>query len=275
MMNAAKPFRLMMGRAAPGPKRAIIQPVADSYTPQNHFRRLFIMAKFDFTANTITCAGRTFPVKFSVTPSGTVFVFVTMPDRHEPARVKFTPKDEAYTAALAAARGELSGEYSQPEEAAPVEGEQPAAEPAPVEIEQPAPVEAAPAEIEQPAAEAAPADDRPEIISSPAEAAPAEIEQPAAGPAPAEIEQPAPRPVPEKTFIGETITGKGWRILFDGETQRTRVLFDAAPTDAARAAVEKAGFYFSAGMNSFNKKLTFKAHRAAVALSGELAALYA
>ena len=32
------------------------------------------MSKFDFTANTITCAGRTFPVKYSVTPSGSVMV---------------------------------------------------------------------------------------------------------------------------------------------------------------------------------------------------------
>ena len=214
------------------------------------------MAKFDFTNDTITCAGRTFPVKFSVTPSGSVMVFVTMPDRSEPARVRFTPGDEAYPAALAAAKGELSGEFTQPED------------PAPVEIEQPAPVEAAPAEE--------PAEERPEIISSPVEAAPVEIEQPApVEAAPVAIEQPTPRAIPEKTFIGETINGKGWRILFDGEAQRTRVCFDAAPTDAARAAVEKAGFYFSAALNSYNKKLTFKAHRAAVALSGELAALYA
>ncbi len=194
------------------------------------------MAKFDFTANTITCAGRTFPVKYSVTPSGSVMVFVTMPDSDKPARVRFTPKDEAYPAALAAAKGELSGVYEQPEE---------------------------------------PAEERPEIISSPVEAAPVEIEQPAEEAAPVEIEQPTPRTIPEKTFIGETITGKGWRILFDGEAQRTRVCFDAAPTDAARAAVEKAGFYFSAALNSYNKKLTFKAHRAAVALSGELSAIYA
>lgn len=186
------------------------------------------MAKFDFTANTITCAGRTFPVKYSVTPSGSVMVFVTMPDSDKPARVRFTPKDEAYPAALAAAKGELSGVYEQPET--------PAEEPAPVEIKQPAEIEQA---------------------------------------APVETEQPTPRPVPEKTFIGETISGKGWRILFDAETQRTRVCFDAAPSDAARAVVEKAGFYFSAALNSWNKKLTFKAHRAAVALSGELAALYA
>ena len=208
------------------------------------------MAKFDFTANTMTCAGRVFPVKFSVTPSGSVMVFVTMPDSDKPARVRFTPKDEAYPAALAAAKGELSGVYEQPEE------------PAPVEIEQPAPIEAAPVEE--------PAEERPEIISRPVE-----IEQPAEEAAPVEIEQPTPRAIPEKTFIGETITGKGWRILFDGEAQRTRVCFDAAPTDAARAAVEKAGFYFSVALNSYNKKLTFKAHRAAVVLSGELAALYA
>lgn len=42
MMNAAQPFRLMMGRAAPGPKRANNEPVADSYTtPQNHLKRSF------------------------------------------------------------------------------------------------------------------------------------------------------------------------------------------------------------------------------------------
>ncbi len=237
------------------------------------------MAKFDFTNDTITCAGRTFPVKFSVTPSGSVMVFVTMPDRSEPARVRFTPGDEAYPAALAAAKGELSGEFTQPEEPATVE-------PAPVAIEESAPVEAAPVEE--------PAEERPEIISNPVEAetptaepvpvleeqepaAPVETETPTAEPVPAAVpvEQATPRTIPEKTFIGETITGKGWRILFDGEAQRTRVCFDAAPTDAARAAVEKAGFYFSAALNSYNKKLTFKAHRAAVALSGDLAALYA
>ena len=183
------------------------------------------MAKFEFTADSITCAGRKFPAKYSVTPSGAVMVFVTMPDADKPARVRFTPSEEAYPAALAAAKGET---------------------PAPAEIEQHA-----------------------------EEAAPVEIEQPAEEPAPAEIEQPTPRTMPEKTFIGTAITGKGWRILFDADTQRTRVCFDAEPSAAARAAVEKAGFYFSAALNSYNKKLTFKAHRAAVALSGELAAICA
>ncbi len=114
---------------------------------------------------------------------------------------------------------------------------------------------------------------------------PAPIEAPTAEPVQetAPIEEPAadrdPKqtrdPVPEKSFIGDSIQGKGWKILFDGETSRTRVIFDKTPSKAARAAVEKAGFYFSAAMNSWNKKLTFKAYRAAQALSGELQAIRA
>lgn len=77
-------------------------------------------------------------------------------------------------------------------------------------------------------------------------------------------------PVPEKTFIGQVIQGNGWKICFDGITERTRVIFSADPTDAARAAVENAGFYYSPNMNSWNKKLTFKAYRAAQKLAQEL-----
>ena len=120
--------------------------------------------------------------------------------------------------------------------------------------------------------------------SIPADAAPVAEEQPEAADDPAPVqqtEQPAddPKkargPVPEKSFIGESIEGNGWKILFDGKESRTRVFFDGKPTDAARAALEKAGFYFSAAMGSWNKKLTFKAYRAAQALSAELNALYA
>ena len=38
MRNAAHPFRLMMGRAAPGPKRAIKRPSRIAETPANHFK---------------------------------------------------------------------------------------------------------------------------------------------------------------------------------------------------------------------------------------------
>ncbi len=57
----------------------------------------------------------------------------------------------------------------------------------------------------------------------------------------APVHQDVPSTAGSKDFIGTTITGHGWRILFDAETSRTRVMFDAAPTDAARAAVENAG----------------------------------
>lgn len=77
-------------------------------------------------------------------------------------------------------------------------------------------------------------------------------------------------PVPEKNFIGTTITGKGWRIFFDPEEERTRVIFEKVPTKEVREIVKAAGFYWAPNMGSWNKKLTFKAYRAAVALAGEL-----
>lgn len=97
---------------------------------------------------------------------------------------------------------------------------------------------------------------------------------------PAQADEPAPEshkpnePVADLDFVGETITGNGWKILFDGETDRTRVMFDTEPTDAALAAVEDAGFYYSQNMNSYNKKLTKKAHRAALTLADRLRELY-
>ncbi len=185
------------------------------------------MNDFIFTFDSMTCKGKSFPAGYSVTPSGSVLVFVQQ-DNGEKTRIRFNPDHPYYSAALAAAKAvKTAGERSET-------------------ISEPAPI-------------TAPAPEKP-------------AEQPAA---PAKAEQPADGkqtrgPVPEKTFIGQIIEGKGWRILFDGETGRTRVIFDAAPSDAARAAVEKAGFYFSAVMNSWNKKLTFKAYRAAQALSVEL-----
>ena len=80
-------------------------------------------------------------------------------------------------------------------------------------------------------------------------------------------------PVPEKAFVGTTLKGKGWKILFDGDHARTRVIFTRKPSKAAREAVEKAGFYWSPVMESWNKKLTHKAFRAAQALALELRAV--
>ena len=76
--------------------------------------------------------------------------------------------------------------------------------------------------------------------------------------------------VPEKTFIGQTLQGNGWKIYFDGIQNRTRVIFSVNPSAKAIKAVENAGFYYSSKMNSWNKKLTFKAYRAAQKLAQEL-----
>lgn len=81
-------------------------------------------------------------------------------------------------------------------------------------------------------------------------------------------------PIPEKTFIGQTIVGNGWRIFFDGELSRTRVIISGEPTPVVKALVEESGFYYSGKMNSWNKKLTFKAYRAAQKLAIELNKIY-
>lgn len=77
-------------------------------------------------------------------------------------------------------------------------------------------------------------------------------------------------PIPEKSFIGETIRGAGWLVLFDKAVNRTRIIFDKAPEGAVLEALENAGFYYSKAMGSWNKKLTFKAYRAAQKLAAEL-----
>jgi len=76
--------------------------------------------------------------------------------------------------------------------------------------------------------------------------------------------------VPEKTFIGTSISGHGYSIVFDGGCNRTRVIVTDDVKEKARPIIEKAGFYYSAALDSWNKKLTFRAYRAAQALAAEL-----
>lgn len=231
------------------------------------------MKKFTFTRNTISANGKTFPADYSITPAGTVFVFVDTgaPER---TRVRFNPDHEEYAAARAAAL-DARNASERPENIS---------SPAAVPTIRPADVQ--PATV--PEGYAPTTIDGTIIAVSKTEdiTAPAAVQQPAAAPVeqPAAVQDPeetpadgkqARGPVPEKTFVGDSISGNGWKIIFDGATSRTRVIFDSKPTDAARAALDKAGFFFSASMNSWNKKLTFKAYRAAQALSGELSALYA
>lgn len=193
------------------------------------------MTKFTFTADSFTCNGKTYPARYEAADGGAVFVYTAAEDT---AGKEIRIRFDESHPDFKALQAVLNPEAS-PAEDAPQPAEETEAEDAPQPVEETA----------------------------------APVEAPAADPQPVEAAQ--PRQIPEKTFIGESITGKGWKIFFDGHAARTRVIFENTPTDAARAAVEKAGFYFSAAMDSWNKKLTFKAYRAAQALAGELSALYA
>lgn len=122
------------------------------------------------------------------------------------------------------------------------------------------------AETETPKAEPAP-------VEAPKAQAPAPVQDAPKAQAPAPTQDAAQAVC--KAWIGSTITGKGWRIVFDGDAQRTRVIFDAKPTAAQAAAVDAARFYYSPSMGSYNKHLTCKAYKAAQALAQTLAGLAA
>ena len=244
---------------------------------------------WNFDPKSITVNGRTFDAGYSIARSGDVYVFATVKtDANDkngmPVRLHIAKTMPEYPAALAAANvAKAPKAEPAPAEVAPAADPTPAVEAAPVEAA-PAPVaeavqDAPKAEPVAPAkktrrkaAKAAPAaDPAPAVEAAPVEAAPA-----------AEAVQDAPKAEPvapakaapvEKPWIGTAITGKGWKIAFDAEAQRTRVQFEGTPSDAQRAAVEAAGFYFSAQLQSWNKKLTCKAFRAANDLAVTLAAL--
>lgn len=184
-----------------------------------------------FTRDSLTIDGITHPAEYSVTPAGTVFVFVAVDVDGQKRKMRIKiPADDPRYAAALAAAQEPQPE---PEQAQP---EQDDAEP-----EQPAQEQPADAEPEQP-----------------------QEEQPARDP------KQARGPVPDKAFVGLEIKGKGWKIVFDGSYDRTRVIFKRKPSNAAREALDKHGFFWSPAMQSWNKKLTHKAFRAAQALALEL-----
>ena len=182
-----------------------------------------------FTRDSLTIDGITRPAEYSVTPAGTVFVFVAVDvdGQERKVRIKIPADDPRYAAALAAAQEP----QPEPDQAAQ---EQP-------QEEQPADAEPEQAQEEQP-----------------------QEEQPARDP------KQARGPVPDKAFVGLEIKGKGWKIVFDGSYDRTRVIFKRKPSNAAREALDKHGFFWSPAMQSWNKKLTHKAFRAAQALALEL-----
>ena len=79
--------------------------------------------------------------------------------------------------------------------------------------------------------------------------------------------------VPEKWFIGQALEGKSWRIVFDGDAGKTRVIFPRKPAQKVIDAVKAAGFYWSPSFKSWNKGLNFRAYRAAEKLHSTLHAL--
>lgn len=243
---------------------------------------------WNFAPNSVTVNGQTFPASYSLARGGDVYVFTALraaADAPEmPVRVHISADMPMHAEAVAAAQAAKNKPSAQ-DKPAPVQ-----ATPAPVD--KPAPVQAAPAPVDKPAPAkkaSAPAKAKPAAEDKPAPAkrshkskgirrpdVPAQPVQdkpsaPAKKPAPVQ-DKPAAAPT-DKPWIGTTITGKGWNIAFDQQAGRTRVLFQAQPTDAQKAAIENAGFYWSAQLNSWNKKLTCKAYRAAQALAVALNAL--
>ena len=256
-------------------------------------------ATWSFGPTTMTVNGRTFGASYSVARGGDVYVFTGVQAapgaQRIPVRMHITQDMPMHADALAAAR--LAAE-TETHKADPTPAEAPkAAKPATVQdapkAAKPAKPKAKPAPVQEaPKAQApAPVQDAPKA-AKPAKAPKAA--KPKAKPAPVQ-EAPkaqAPAPVQDaaqavckpadaaaqavcKAWIGSTITGKGWRIVFDGDAQRTRVIFDAKPTAAQAAAVDAARFYYSPSMGSYNKHLTCKAYKAAQALAQTLAGLAA
>ena len=243
---------------------------------------------WNFAPNSVTVNGQTFPASYSLARGGDVYVFTALraaADAPEmPVRVHISADMPMHAEAVAAAQAAKDKPSAQ-DKPAPVQA-------APAPVDKPAPVQAAPAPVDKPApakkasapAKAKPAAEdksapakrshkskgirRPDVPAQPVQDKPS---APAKKPAPVQ-DKPAAAPT-DKPWIGTTITGKGWNIAFDQQAGRTRVLFQAQPTDAQKAAIENAGFYWSAQLNSWNKKLTCKAFRAAQALAAALNAL--
>ena len=226
-----------------------------------------------FTPASIALNGHVFTAdKYAIAEKGDVYVLAKV--EGVAVRIHVGKASPVYHEALeAAAAATMPAKQAEPkpepaaEPAKPVEAK--AAEPA--KQAKPATKRKAPAKAaKQPEAAAEPA--KP-VETKPAKAA----KQPKAA-KPAKQAKPAAEPakpvVPaDNAWIGTAIEGKGWRIAFDEATQRTRVIFAADPSAKQKAAIDAAGFFWSNTTKSWNKKLTRKAYRAAVALSETLNAI--
>lgn len=221
-----------------------------------------------FAPDAVTVNGCTFPAQYSLARTGDVYVFASVKaaaDAAEmPVRLHISAAMPMHAEAVAAAEAarKTSKAAAQADKPASVQDA-----PAPVQ-EAPAPVQDAPVPVDKPtpakkASKPRKASKTAEIVAPAVEAQPAPVQ-----------DAPASKPaVAEKAWIGTTLTGKGWTIAFDQAAGRTRVQVEGTPTDAQRSAIEQAGFYWSAQLQSWNKKLTCKAYRAAQNLANTLNAL--
>ena len=125
-----------------------------------------------------------------------------------------------------------------------------------------------------PEAQEAP-EERKEIISEEPTPEVAQAEQEEAKAEPEAVAQtveskPARVPVKPKDFAWDALIGRGWCIVFDTGLQRTRVIVQDSIRETVAPIIRESGFYWSVNMGSYNKKLTYKAYRAALALAVKL-----
>lgn len=214
------------------------------------------MNNYEFTSETMTANGKTFPVSYSIHASAkAVTVFVDMGEDQKQARIRFDQTHPDFARVLVAA--EAAAEAWKAKREGKTE-ERPEAVAEVVANDQP---KAAPEAVETVEAVR---DERPEIIpETEAEPDRPTVEELNAGKA-------ARGPIPEKTFAGEAISGNGWSIVFDTGLNRTRVIVSEKLKEIAVPIIEAAGFYYSKVSGSWNKKLTHRAHRAALALADDL-----
>lgn len=194
------------------------------------------MNTYTFAPKTMTCNGHTYTVEYCLQPSGVVTVFVQLDDRQ--ARIRIDRKMPEYAAARAAAEEARDAWNAD----TPV----------------------------NPAEEDYTITSKDGVVIAQCSHHSADIP----APAPTAQADDIPAPAPEKPFAGTEIAGNGWKIVFDAATQRTRIIFAADPTPAAKKVLDAAGFFYSGRMQSWNKKLTFRAYRAAQAVANDLRTIY-
>ena len=215
------------------------------------------MKKYTFTTDALTVcgphfpAGKSFPVRYELQDRAemkrgqilpTIHAFVTLDDGKE-IKIDIPGDDEYYN--------DAAGAMDEVEKATYMAQEAPADVPTvePMEAQE-APADLAP--VEPVETQEAPAD-------------PVPVEPVEAQEQPADV-----RTIPEKTFIGTALTGRGYAIIFDKAMDRTRVILSDPTNKKARNAIKAAGFYYSPSAKSWNRRLTFKAYRAACALASQL-----